>query len=59
MKAWYYFWVLNFAVAGSAFFIIALIVTVRGVTDLREMFRRLRVASREPGSASSGPASKA
>lgn len=42
MKAWYYFWVLNFVVAGSAFFIIAVIVTIRGVGDLREMFARLR-----------------
>lgn len=44
MKAWYYFWVLNFIVAGSAFFIIAVIVTIRGVGDLREMFKRLRAA---------------
>ncbi|HLY63359.1 MAG TPA: hypothetical protein VKV95_21660 [Terriglobia bacterium] len=45
MKAWYYFWVLNFFVAGSAFFIIAVIVTIRGVGDLREMFARLRATS--------------
>jgi hypothetical protein len=46
MKAWYYFWVFNFVVAGSAFFIIAVIVTIRGVGDLREMLKRLRVAAR-------------
>jgi hypothetical protein len=45
MRAWYYFWVLNFVVAGSAFFIIAVIVTIRGVGDLREMFARLRATS--------------
>jgi CDP-diglyceride synthetase len=39
---WYYFWLVNFAVAGSAFVIITLVVVVRGIGDLREMFLRLR-----------------
>ena len=39
--AWYYFWTLNFIVAGSAFAVIAVIVTVRGIADLREMFATL------------------
>ena len=47
MKAWYWFWVLNFIVAGSAFAIIALIVLVRGGQDLRRMFARLEKAKRE------------
>ena len=38
MKYWYWFWMINFAVAGTAFVVIAAIVTVRGVRDLREMF---------------------
>ena len=42
MKYWYWFWMINFAVAGTAFVVIAAIVTVRGVRDLREMFARLR-----------------
>jgi len=43
MLAWYYFWMACFIVAGSAFAFIAAVVTVRGVTDLRQMFSRLRV----------------
>ena len=42
MKYWYWFWMINFAVASTAFAVIAAIVTVRGVRDLREMFSRLR-----------------
>jgi hypothetical protein len=41
-RYWYDFWVLNFVVAGSAFLVIALIVFVRGIGDLRQMFTRLR-----------------
>jgi hypothetical protein len=46
MNYWYYFWLANFLIAGSAFAIIAAIVLVRGVRDLKEMFTGLR-ASRE------------
>ena len=42
MRFWYYFWTINFVVASSAFAVIALIVTVRGAIDLRDMFARLR-----------------
>jgi hypothetical protein len=42
MKIWYYFWTLNFIVAESAFCIIAIIVSIRGLKDLRKMFASLR-----------------
>ncbi len=42
MKIWYYFWLANFLVAGSAFALIAAIVMVRGARDLRDMFISLR-----------------
>ena len=42
MNAWYWFWMANFVLAGSAFAAIAIIVTVRGFRDLREMFASLR-----------------
>ena len=58
MQAWYYFWVLNFVVAGSAFFIIAVIVTIRGVGDLREMFTRLRAAGHTEDSHADSPPSR-
>ena len=48
MNGWYYFWMASFAVAGSAFAFIAIVVTVRGIADLREMFAGLRAERREP-----------
>lgn len=42
MMAWYYFWIGSFVLAGSAFALIAAVVTVRGVGDLRRMFAGLR-----------------
>ncbi len=42
MTAWYYFWMASFFLAGSAFAIIAAIVLIRGVGDLRQMFAGLR-----------------
>ncbi|HUJ32624.1 MAG TPA: hypothetical protein VLY23_15190 [Candidatus Acidoferrum sp.] len=42
MNAWYIFWMANFVIAGSAFAVIAVIVLVRGVKDLRDMFAGLR-----------------
>ncbi len=42
MTGWYYFWTANFIVAGSAFAVITVIVLVRGIRDLREMFSRLK-----------------
>ena len=48
MNAWYEFWMANFFVAGSAFAVIALIVFVRGLSDLRQMFANLREQARRP-----------
>ena len=48
MNAWYYFWMVNFLVAGSAFAVITVIVLVRGVRDLREMFANLRAEAQRP-----------
>ena len=47
MNGWYYFWMTSFVVAGSAFAVIAAIVLVRGIADLRQMLADLRV-EREP-----------
>jgi hypothetical protein len=41
MSGWYHFWIANFVLAGSAFLVIALIVLVRGIADLRQMFKSL------------------
>jgi hypothetical protein len=40
MKYWFYFWIVCFVLAGSAFALIALIVLARGAADLRQMFTR-------------------
>lgn len=42
MGFWYYFWTVNFIVAGLAFALITVIVMVRGSQDLRSMFARLK-----------------
>ncbi len=41
MTFWWYFWSAWFVVAGASFVIIAAVVLVRGVNDLREMIRIL------------------
>lgn len=46
MNGWYYFWVANFVLAGSAFAVITVIVLVRGLRDLRDMFAGLRAEVR-------------
>jgi hypothetical protein len=48
MNAWYYFWMANFLIAGSAFAVITLIVLVRGFRDLRDMFANLRAEAQRP-----------
>ncbi len=48
MNTWYYFWMANFVLAGSAFAVITLIVLVFGIRDLRQMFANLRVEARKP-----------
>jgi len=45
MGFWYYFWTINFMVAGLAFALITVIVLVRGSQDLRSMFARLKESS--------------
>ena len=47
MNAWYFFWMANFVIAGSAFAVIAIVVAIRGVKDLREMFANLRAESKQ------------
>lgn len=42
MNAWYYFWMASFFLAGGAFAVIAAIVLVRGLADLRQMLAGLR-----------------
>jgi hypothetical protein len=39
--AWWVFWTLCFAIAGGGFFLIALVVLVRGYGDLRQMVRSI------------------
>jgi hypothetical protein len=41
---WYLFWTANLVIAGSAFFIITVVVMIRGIGDLKGMFARLRVS---------------
>lgn len=47
MKGWYLFWLVNFAIAVSAFAVITVIVLFRGTADLRAMFRNLDRARKE------------
>ncbi len=47
MNAWYFFWMANFVIAGTAFAVIAIVVAIRGVKDLREMFANLRAESKQ------------
>jgi len=42
MKYWQAFWTLSLLVAGVSFAYITVIVTTRGLGDLRNMFNRLR-----------------
>ena len=42
MKYWQIFWTLNLVVAGTAFAFITVVVTVKGVGDLRQWFGKLR-----------------
>ncbi len=41
MTYWYYFWIFDFAVAGTAFVFILLVVAVKGLADLLSMFKQL------------------
>jgi hypothetical protein len=46
MNAWYFFWMANFVIAGTAFAVIAIVVAIRGIKDLREMFANLRAEAK-------------
>jgi hypothetical protein len=47
MKFWQVFWTLNLVVAGTAFAFITVVVTFKGVNDLRQWFRNLRRQDQE------------
>ena len=48
MNYWYYFWIANFILAGSAFAVITVIVLLRGLGDLRHMLANLRAEVQRP-----------
>jgi hypothetical protein len=47
MKFWQTFWTLNLVIAGAAFAFITVVVTLKGVKDLRQWFGNLRRQSEE------------
>jgi hypothetical protein len=47
MKFWQIFWTLNLVVAGTAFAFITVVVTFKGVNDLRQWFINLRRQDQE------------
>ena len=49
MSRWLYFWVANLILAGLTFALITAVVIVRGIADLKEMFRRLTKGESERG----------
>jgi hypothetical protein len=49
MSRWLYFWVANLILAGLTFALITGVVIVRGIGDLKEMFRRLTKGESERG----------
>jgi hypothetical protein len=48
-EAWYYFWTAAFLVSGSSFALIAVVVMVRGIEDLRALIDVLKRAGHEEG----------
>lgn len=42
MRAWQTFWSVSLVVAGGSFTLITAVVAVKGLQDLRDLFRRLR-----------------
>jgi hypothetical protein len=50
MKYWEIFWTVNLVVAGAAFAFITVVVTIKGVGDLRQWFGNLRRQNREESS---------
>jgi len=49
MSLWLHFWVANLILASLTFALITVVVIVRGIGDLREMFRRLTKGESERG----------
>jgi hypothetical protein len=49
MSYWLYFWVANLILAGLTFVVITVVVIVRGIGDLQEMFRRLTKGESDRG----------
>ncbi len=41
MRVWQAFWLVSLVVAGSSFTLITIVVAVKGLQDLRDLFRRL------------------
>ena len=54
MKFWEIFWTLNLVIAGAAFAFITVVVTIKGVNDLRQWFGNLRRQNREGSSTTNG-----
>ena len=50
MNLWLAFWTISLLVAGASFALITIIVTIRGVRDLREWFGSLSQQNREGNS---------
>ena len=48
MNLWLVFWTLMLVVAGGSFAVITLIVSVRGVRDLRQWFASLNEQNADP-----------
>ncbi len=42
MNFWLWFWTLNLLIAGATFAFITVVVTIKGIKDLREWFGNLR-----------------
>ncbi|HEU5235015.1 MAG TPA: hypothetical protein VFU50_19315 [Terriglobales bacterium] len=47
MTAWKIFWTVWLAISGASFALITVIVTVRGLRDLKAMFRSLEHQSKD------------
>ena len=56
MIYWYYFWTTFFIFAGASFTVVAVIVSIRGVADLRAMLMKLcEHAAHDPSGRRSDP----
>ena len=47
MNVWLWFWTVSLLVAGSSFAFITIVVTIKGVSDLRSWFRSLQEQNKE------------